>query len=133
MFLVFWLLSFNAFSAETSGTGFSGMFAAIEQFFADIYYFITEVIPQKIFDFFIYIKLYFAYHYALYVYETLKYSHNFALTVLSDLNITDVINVALDNLPSDLRSAATEMRVFDALTLLTEALITRFVFTIAIR
>ena len=130
--LVFWSLSFSAFSVEPS-TGISGMFTSIENFFSYTYTFITDVIPTTISGFFLYIKLWLTYHYALHVLDVLKYSYQFALNFIAELNINDVINVAIGNLPPDLRSAATEMRVFDALTLLTEALITRFVFSLATR
>ena len=130
--LVFWSLSFSAFSVEPS-TGISGIFTSIENFFSYTYTFITDVIPTTISGFFLYIKLWLTYHYALHVLDVLKYSHQFALNFIAELNINDVINVAIGNLPPDLRSAATEMRVFDALTLLTEALITRFVFSLATR
>ena len=129
-FIILSLFSFNAFAADS---GMFAIFSSIENFFSSIYNFITVVIPQTIFDFFIYIKLWMAYHYALYLLDVIKHSHQFALSFIAELNLKDVIDTAIGNLPPDLRSAATEMRVFDSLTLLTEALITRFVYTIATR
>lgn len=126
------LLTFISFDslANAGDTGLFGFFGAVELFFNDIIYFFTDVIPRKITEFIFWVKLYIAYTKFYLMIETLRFSYEIALSFIEQMNINEVIDVAVSNLPPDLRKAAVEMRVFDALSLLIEALITRFVYSV---
>ena len=126
LFLI--LISFSSMAADNQG--FSGFFTAIGLFFNDIYEFITVIIPRKITEFIFWIKLYLLYYKFYSMLEVSRFSHDLALTFFHQLNISEVIEVATSNLPPDLQKAALDMRVFDSLNLLIEALITRFVYSV---
>ena len=126
LFLI--LISFSSMAADNQG--FSGFFTAIGLFFNDIYEFITVIIPRKITEFIFWIKLYLLYYKFYSMLEVLRFSHDLAITFFHQLNISEVIEVATSNLPPDLQKAALDMRVFDSLNLLIEALITRFVYSV---
>ena len=127
--LLFMSISFSALAGD-SNAGFFGFFGAIEIFFYDVMEFITVVIPTKITEFIFWFKLYMAYLKFYFILEALRFSHELALTFVQQLNISEVINIAISNLPNDLQKAASDMRVFDALSLIVEALITRFVYSV---
>ena len=120
-------ISFDSFADDS---GMFGFFGSVEAFFTDIWFYITDVIPRKITEFIFWLKLYLAYSKFYMMLELLRFAHEVALSFIQQLNINEVINVAIDNLPQDLRKAAVDMRVFDALSLLIEALITRMVYTV---
>lgn len=129
IFLFFMFVSFSAL-ADESAQGFFGFFGAVELFFNDIYIFITVVIPEKILAFVFWLKLYLAFNKFYFMLELLKFSHAIAIDFMAQLDITGVIDAAVSNLPPDLRKAAIDMRVFESLNLLIEALITRFVYSV---
>jgi hypothetical protein len=133
--LILFLLVFLSFDvyAEENSTGFFAIFGAIENFFIDIFIFITVVIPEKITEFIFWFKLFIAYMQFSLMLDTLRFSHDVALTLIDSLNINDVIDVAISKVPSDIRQAAIEMRFFEALNLIVEALITRFLYSIITR
>lgn len=120
-------ISFDSFADDS---GMFGFFGSVEAFFDDIWLYITEVIPRMVMEFIFWLKLYLAYSKFYMMLEFLRFAHEVALSFIQQLNINEVINVAIDNLPQDLRKAAVDMRVFDSLSLLIEALITRMVYTV---
>jgi len=127
VFIFFMFMSFSSFAADT---GFFGFFGSVEAFFHDIWFFITDVIPRKITEFIFWIKLYLTYMKFYLFLETLRLAHEVALDFIQQMNISEVINVAISNLPNVLQKAAADMRIFDSLSLLVEALITRLVYSV---
>ena len=126
--VIFVSLMFLSFGA-LADTGTDGFFSYVTEFFYDIYTFIFVVIPTKIGDFFVWLSAYLLYMKFYFMYESMLFAHDVALTFLGLLDLTSVINTAVSALPADLRQAAHDMRFFDAFTLVVEALITRMVFT----
>ncbi len=66
------------------------------------------------------------------MYGSLVFAHEVALSFINMISINEVVNTAIANLPPDLRQAASDMRLFDALTLLIEAYITRLVYSMGV-
>lgn len=127
--LIFVLLAFFSFDIFAAPqTGVTGFFETATIFFMSIYEFFTVIIPTAIGDFFVWLTSYLLYLKFYLMYETLVFAHEVALSFIQMININEVVNTAISNLPPDLRQAASDMRFFDALSLLIEALITRLVY-----
>jgi hypothetical protein len=118
-------MSFDTFA---SSTGMTGFFDSVVAFFSDILQFFTETIPNKINTFFVWLTSYLLYLKFYLMYSSLVFAHEVALSFMDMININEVVNTAIANLPPDLRQAAADMRFFDALSLLIEALITRLIY-----
>lgn len=122
--LIILFVSFPSFAS----TGLSGFFDEIFTFFNDIWLFFTETIPDLLTRFFVWITTYLLYLKFSLILGSLEFSHSVALSFLDLIDISSVINTAISALPPDLKQVAVDVRFFDSLTLLLEALITRFVY-----
>jgi len=59
--------------------------------------------------------------------ELMKYSWGVAKVIIADLNIMSQITSQMSLLPQDVRQALVDMRLFDGINLLFQAIMTRFV------
>jgi hypothetical protein len=116
-------------SSSFAGVGITDFFGEVSAFFESIWYFITTTIPSVINSFFVWVYSYALYLYFSFLFAGIEFSHSVALTFLDMININEVVNTAAGALPSDMKQAAIDMRFFDALTLIVEAAITRFVYS----
>lgn len=122
--LVVFLLIFPSV-AFASGDGF---FGGVFTFFEDFWYFITVSIPSAVDNFFVYLATYALYLKFYFIKESLEFSHSVAVGFLDMVNIRDVVHNATGALPADLKQVASDIGFFEALTLVVEAMITRFVY-----
>ena len=126
LFLLFMLsLPGFGFAAGDGGTGF---FSGVMDFFGGIWSFIWVTIPATINQFFVWLFTYALYLKFYFIKSSLEFSHAVALGFLDMVNISAVVNSAIDSLPSDLKQIALDIRFFDGLTIIIEAAITRFVY-----
>lgn len=126
IFVVLAFFSFDLFAADQ--TGVTGFFDTATIFFMSIIEFFTVTVPNKISEFFVWLSSYLLYLKFKLMYSSLVFAHEVALSFIRMISINEVVNTAIANLPPDLRQAASDMRFFDALTLLIEAFITRLVY-----
>lgn len=131
-FLFLVLLVFLPFESFASSSGVTGFFETITFYFHEFIEFITVIIPQAINDFFVWLTTYALYLKFSLMYGSLVFAHEVALSFINMISINEVVNTAIANLPPDLRQAASDMRLFDALTLLIEAYITRLVYSMGV-
>ncbi|WP_159821463.1 hypothetical protein [Colwellia sp. 20A7] len=122
--LLILLVSFPTFAS----TGISGFFNDSLTFFQDIWFFITDTIPETINSFFVWLYTYVVYLYFKIHFESLSFAHSVALSFLDMIDLTSIVNNATSALSPDLKQVAVDVRFFDSLTLLVEALITRLVY-----
>ncbi|XPF94287.1 DUF2523 family protein [Colwellia sp. RE-S-Sl-9] len=126
------LFSFSVLAQEvTSGSvdGLSGFFTFVSNILADINNFIFVTIPELINNFFVWVTSFYLKLQFFAMYESLKFSHEVALTFLSMIDISSFINSAISALPQDMKQLAVDLRFFEALTLVVEAWVTRLVYT----
>lgn len=126
--LIFVLLIFMSFDTFASSTGVTGFFDSVVSYLNEFLYFFTNTIPTTINTFFVWLTSYLLYLKFYLMYSSLVFAHEVALSFINLININDVVNASVSNLPPDLRQAAYEMRLFDALSLIVEAFITRLVY-----
>lgn len=125
---VFVLLIFISFDSFAANTGITGFFDSVAFFFNEILYFFTMTIPEKLNNLLVWLTSYLLYLKFYLMYSSLVFAHEVAMSFIDMININEVVNTAITSLPADLRQAASDMRFFDALSLLIEALITRLVY-----
>ncbi|XPF92672.1 DUF2523 family protein [Colwellia sp. RE-S-Sl-9] len=126
------LFSFSVLAQEvTSGSvdGLSGFFTFVSNILADINNFIFVTIPELINNFFVWVTSFYLKLQFFAMYESLKFSHEVALTFLSMIDISSFINSAISALPQDMKQLAVDLRFFEALTLVVEAWVTRLVYS----
>jgi hypothetical protein len=112
-------------AAFASGDGF---FGGVFTFFGDFWYFITVSIPSAVDSFFVYLATYALYLKFYFIKESLEFSHSVAVTFLDMVSIRDVVHRATTALPTDLRQISSDIGFFEALSLVVEAMVTRFVY-----
>lgn len=110
-------------------SGITGFFDYVLEFLTSLKVFIFEVIPQTISNIFIWITSWFLKMKFLSIYYSLEFAHAVATTFLDMINITNFVNSAIGSLPQDMRQLASDIRFFDALTLVVEAWITKLVYS----
>lgn len=59
--------------------------------------------------------------------ETIKFAWSVAKAVLENFEVSSKIVAAADSLPQDVKAALVDMRLFDGLTIVVQALATRYV------
>jgi hypothetical protein len=118
------LVSFPTFASS----GISGFFNDTLTFFQDIWIFITVTIPSGVTRFFVWLYTYAVYLKFKIQYESLSFAHSVAISFLDLIDLTSIVNSATSALSPDLKQVALDVRFFDSLTLLVEALITRLVY-----
>ncbi|MCJ8294288.1 MAG: hypothetical protein MJK15_07765 [Colwellia sp.] len=126
LFLLF-MFSFPSF-AFAAGEGGMSFFSGVMDFFAGIWDFIWVTIPATVNQFFVWLFTYMLYLKFYFLKASLEFAHAVALGFLDMVNISAVVNSAIDSLPSDLKQVALDIRFFDGLTIIVEAAITRFVY-----
>lgn len=124
--LLFILLFVSAPSFASTGIG--GFFSEVLGFFEGVWLFFTETIPMVIGNFLVWVYSFVLYIQFNLMLDSLMFAHSVALSFLDLINISGVVNSAISALPSDLKQVAIDVRFFDSLTILVEALITRMVY-----
>lgn len=123
--LVLVLFASPAFAAEV---GIGGFFTAVVEFFNDIWLFFTDTVPSKIQQFFVWVVTYLVYLKFYFIKSSIEFSYAVAIGFLNMVNISVVVQSAVDALPLDLQQVTADIRFFDGLTLIIEALVTRFIY-----
>lgn len=126
--LLFIFLCFVPFLANAGlYTDISGAAQMVGDFFDDVWTFAFEDVPSMfqrltawLIVWMVKAKLYF-------MFEAMQYSWGVAKVIIADLNIMSQITSQMSALPVDVRQALVEMRLFDAINLLFQAYMTKFV------
>ena len=118
----------SAFAADGGGLG--GFAQSIVDYAEYFKYFITDGIPSFFermaawaVEMYVYLK------FVMYL-ETIKFSWGVAKVILQDLSITQHLETMFSYLPSSLRAFAFDCRIVDAINVVLNAYVTRFVFRI---
>jgi hypothetical protein len=122
--IVIFLLLFPSFAFSAD----FGFFTDVNNFFDDVWSFITVTIPEAIESFFVFIATYSLYLKFYFIKESLIFSHTVATSFLDMVDLNQVINSSVSALPGDLKQVVVDIGFFEALTLVVEAGITRFVY-----
>ena len=112
-------------------TGVTSFFEIVLGYFNSFYDFIFSDIPAAIDRFFVWLLSYYVYLKLYSMYRFIVFYHDVALSLIDTLDLTNVVNSSISALPSDIRQTLIDCRVFDALSLLIEAFITRIVFSMS--
>ena len=132
LFVVFALCSLSisaAGSGENSVDGTMGFFSFASSFFSDISNFLFVTIPESIDKAHIWVTSFLLKLKFFAMYESLKFSHEVALSFLNLIDISSFVNSAISALPQDMKQLASDLRFFESLTLVVEAWITRMVYS----
>tara|TARA_B100001063_G_C16710570_1_gene527774 strand:- start:580 stop:1005 length:426 start_codon:yes stop_codon:yes gene_type:complete len=134
--VLFLFVSFFAPSAfatsDSSGFllgGLSSFFGFVVDILNSIYHFFSFVIPTAFSEFLLWISSWYLKMKFFSIYHGLEFAHSIAITFLDMINITNFVNSAISSLPNDMRQLASDIRFFDALTLVVEAWITKLVYS----
>jgi len=126
-FSIFMLFSFSVFASDTS-ISFSGFFEDVASFFNGIWFFLTVEIPTAITNFFVWLISWLIFlKYTMFL-HAIEFASQIATSFLDLVELNSMINLAVADLPSDVRSVLVDVGFFEGLTILIEAVITRFVY-----
>jgi hypothetical protein len=129
LLLAFLFISFDSFAtASQSSLSFSSVFSDIGSFFSGIWNFITVTVPSAIRDFFVYIGAWIVLMKFVLAIESMQFLNDVAIQFLDLVELNTMINVAVQNLPNDVRSVLVDIGFFEGLTIVIEALMTRLVY-----
>lgn len=128
LFISIYFISLSVFANEQTVSGIGGFFSQVMYFLNSIVDFFLVDLPETFNNFLVYS---FAYYLKVKLYLTL-WSMNFADSVavafLDIIAFQDSINEVIFFLPNDVQAIAREFGIFEALTIIIEALISNFVY-----
>lgn len=110
-------------------SGVSDFYSSSLNFMASTSDFFFNLLPDKTLSFFDWLVYYIQYAKLWVLKEGLEVSYKIALALISDLNLTNILNDYISLLPNDVRQALLNLRFFEAIQLLIEAAITRLVYS----
>ena len=119
----------NASDGVNTFNGITGFFEKSLMFMNSFSNFIFFDIPSKIVQFMAWLGTYIVWIKLLIIQSSLESSHDLAVKLIDSLNMTQVINSAVSNLPPDTRQILIGIRFFDGLQLVIEAYVTRFIYS----
>ncbi|CAM4441526.1 DUF2523 family protein [Pseudoalteromonas maricaloris] len=107
--------------------GYEGLFNFINDFATDIWEFWDTDVPEFITRFFAWFVEYATLIKLKIEFETIKFSWEVSKNIIENFQIGSRITSAASALPNDVRAALVDMRAFDALNVIIQALVTRYV------
>ncbi|WP_440053035.1 DUF2523 family protein (plasmid) [Pseudoalteromonas sp. T1lg65] len=107
--------------------GYQGVFSFMNDFVSDIWDFLDTDLPNFITRFFAWFVEYATLLRLKIELETIKFSWQVSKNIIENFQIASRITSAANQLPADVRAALVDMRAFDALNVVIQALITRYV------
>lgn len=127
VFIVFFV-SFSAFANTETVGGISGFFSQVMYYLHSIADFFLVDLPNTIQNFLVYVSAWLLKQKLEAILWSIEFSMSVASSFLDMLSFGEVVNSLVGRLPNDVKAVATQFAVFEALTMLIEAGITRYVY-----
>lgn len=127
IFFVVFLLTFSFSVHAETYEGVNGAFKMATHFVTDIWTFLETDVPDFITRFFAWFIEWIILAKLTVEYETIKFSWAVSKQVIENFQIGSKIAAASSALPRDVQAALVDMRAFDALNVVIQAYVSRFV------
>lgn len=129
-FLFFIFLFIPFFSFADTYTGFSGAAKAAADFYTDVWTFLDNDVPSFFERMVAYLIEQFTYIRIAAQLESMKVAWGVSKAIMENFQIASKVASAADSLPSDVKTALVQSRVFDGFNIVIQALIARYVMRI---
>ncbi|PHR81624.1 MAG: hypothetical protein COA59_15590 [Colwellia sp.] len=126
--IIFLFLPFSTFAAVETVGGISGFFSQVMNYLHSIADFFLNDIPLAIVNFQVYVFAWLLKYKLESTLWAINQSMSIATTFLGLISYTELLNTLVSHLPNDVKAVAGSIGIFQALSIIIEAYITKFIY-----
>lgn len=130
IFVFILIVPTHVLAAESvnSASGITGFFSQVMSYLHSIADFFLVDLPAAIENFFVYIVAWLLKMKLEGILWSINFSMQIASKFLELVSFAEVVNTLLAGLPNDVRAIASQFAIFEALTMVIEAMLTKFIY-----